>query len=328
MKAVVFHELGGADVLGVEEWEKQTPGPGEVLIRVTSAGLNRADILFQIGRYYQKPAFPSRTGKEAAGYVEAVGEGVRYEVGDRVGILASTLNASTQGGMAEYVVAPERFVVRTPESVSDEDAGGIWMQYLTAYGALNGVVNVKSGQHVVITASSSSVGVAAIQLVNRAGGISIATTTSPEKVERLKELGAAHVVNTQNEKYVERVAEITRGNGADVIFDAVTGTMMAEHIEVVKRFGWIFFYGVLDVSPMSVDAGLLIGKNATLRAYSAANLYKDSDAVRAAVDDITQALDSDELSLVIDSRFPMADVQDAILHMQSNQQIGKIVVNP
>ena len=328
MKAVVFHELGGADVLGVEEWERESPGPGEVLIRVTSAGLNRADILFQIGRYYQKPAFPSRTGKEAAGYIEAIGDGVSYKVGDRVGIIASTLDASTQGGMAEYVIAPERFVVRTPDSVSDEDAGGIWMQYLTAYGALHGVVNVEPGQHVVITASSSSVGIAAIQLVNRAGGIPIATTTSPEKIERLKELGAAHVIDTQNEDYVARANEITAGEGVEIIFDAVTGKMMAQHIEVVKRFGWIFFYGVLDVSPMSVNPGLLIGKNATLRAYSAANLYKDRKALEAAVDDVSKGLDSGDLSMVIDRRFPLADAQDAFRHMQSNQQIGKIVINP
>lgn len=328
MKAAVFHELGGAEVLNVEEWEDQSPKAGEVLIRVTSAGLNRADILFQNGRYYRKPEFPSRTGKEAAGFVEAVGDGVSYKIGDRVGILASTLHASSQGGIAEYVVAPEPLVVRTPDSVSDEDAGGIWMQYFTAYGALRKVVNVERGQHVVITAASSSVGVAAIQLVNLAGGISIATTTSPGKVERLRELGAVHVIDTKNESYVDRVNEITDTKGADVIFDAVAGKMMAQHIEVCKPYGWIFVYGVLDVSPMAVDAGIMIGKNVTFRSYSAAELYRDRDSINVAVKDISEGLESGDLSMVVDSRFPLANVQDAVRHMESNQQIGKIIVNP
>lgn len=328
MKAAVFHELGGAEVLGVEEWEKQSPNSGEILIRVTSAGLNRADILFQHGRYYRKPEFPSRIGKEAGGIVEEVGEGVSYKVGDRVGILASTLNTSSQGGMAEYVIAPEPLVVRTPDSVSDEDAGGIWMQYFTPYGALHKVVNVEQGQHVVITAASSSVGIATIQLVNRAGAISIATTTSPWKVERLKDLGAAHVIDTRNESYVERVNEITNLKGADVIFDAVAGKMMAEHLEVCKPFGWIFVYGMLDVSPMPVDAGIMIGKNVTLRAYNVSELYNDKKAVQSAIRDISDGLDSGDLSMVIDRRFPLADVQDAVRHMESNQQVGKIVINP
>ena len=328
MKAVVFHELGGAEVLHVEDWEKETPKEGEVLIRVKSAGLNRADILFQRGKYYRKPVFPSRTGKEAAGVVESSGEGVSYKPGDRVSVLASTLDASTQGGMAEYVIAPEHLVVPTPENVSDEDAGGIWMQYLTAYGALDYVKHVQPGQHVVITAASSSVGIAAIQMTNMLGGIPIATTTSPSKVDRLAELGAAHVVDTTNESYVDRVREITDGSGAEFIFDAVAGAMMAEHIECCKSFGTIFVYGVLDTSPMHVNAGILIGKNVTLRAYSVAALYSDTPACTAGVKIISEGLESGKLSLVIDRHFPMAKVQDAIRYMESNRQVGKIVLNP
>ena len=328
MKAAVFHELGGPEVLHVEDWEKESPKAGEVLIKVTSAGLNRADLLFQLGKYYRKPEFPSRTGKEAAGIVEAVGDGSRYTPGDRVAVLASTLHASSQGGVAEYVVAPDALVVPTPDSVSDEDAGGIWMQYLTAYGALNYVTHIRPGDRVVITASSSSVGLAAIQLTKMLGGIPIATTTSPGKVERLKELGATHVIDTQNEDYVQRVLGITDNQGAEIIFDAVAGAMMDRHIEAVKRFGWIFVYGVLDTTPMTVNAGLMIGKNATLRAYSVGHLYPDTQAVQQAVETIHAGLDSGDLQLHIDRRFPMGEVQEAFRYLLSNQQVGKIVVNP
>ena len=329
MKAVVFNEWGGAEVLGVGECEKPEPQAGQVLIKVASCGLNRADVLFHKGKYYKKPVFPdSRTGKEAAGVVEAVGDGVSFQVGDRVGVLASTLDEATQGCISEYVCAPQEVVVKTPESVSDKDAGGIWMQYFTAYGALNHVVKVQPGQHVVITAASSSVGISAIQLTNMLGGVSIATTTSPHKVDRLKELGATHVIDTKNENYVERAMEITDNKGADIIFDAVAGAMMADHITVVKRMGWIFVYGVLDTSPMDVNAGILVGTNAAIRGYSVRDLYHSPAATAEAVTVISEGLDSGKLNLIIDKHFPMADIQDAQRYMESNQQIGKIIVNP
>lgn len=327
MKAVLFNELGGAEVLGVGECDKPEPQAGQVLIKVASSGLNRADVLFHKGKYYKKPVFPSRTGKEAAGVVEAVGDGVSFQVGDRVGVLASTLDESTQGCIAEYVCAPQEVVIRTPKSVSDEDAGGIWMQYFTAYGALNHVTHVGPGQYVVITAASSSVGIAAIQLCNLFGAVPIATTTSPHKVDRLKELGATHVVDTKNENYVDRVMDITDKKGADVVFDAVAGAMVADHITVCKPMGWILIYGVLDTSPMNISAGILVGTNAAIRGYSIRALYQDTAATAEAVKTISEGLDSGKLDL-IDKRFPMADIQDAQRYMESNQQIGKIIINP
>ena len=328
MKAVVLHELGGAEVLHVEDWKKDSPKAGEVLIKVTSVGLNRADVLFHKGRYYQKPQFPSRTGKEPAGIVEEVGEGVSLKPGDRVAALPSVLDPSTQGGFAEYVCAPEKSTVPTPAGVSDEDAGGIWMQYLTAYGALNHLAKVSPGQHVVITAASSSVGIAAIQLTNQLGAIPIATTTSAGKVERLKAHGAKHVIDVKNESYVDRVQEIVDGKGVDVIFDAVTGPMMADHITVCKSFGWIFIYGVLDVAAMPVNPGILIGLNANLRGYSVRTVYENPSVLQDAVRTIGRGLDSGDLELVIDRRFPMAEIQDAQRYMESNRQCGKIIVNP
>lgn len=328
MKAVVFNELGGPDVLRVEERDKQAPGEGEVLIRVASAGLNRADLLFQIGRYYKKPMLPSRTGKEAAGVVEAVGEGTSLQVGDRVAILPSAMHESLQGGFAEYVVAPQDVVVKNPDSVSDNLAGGIWMQYLTAWASLNHTVKVREGQHVVITAASSSVGIAAIQLVKMLSGVPIATTTSAGKMDRLAEQGAAHVIDVTREDYVERVREITGGAGVDVVFDAVAGAMMRDHIRACRRGGWILVYGVLDTSPMDVSAGVLIGKAVFIHGHSINALYQDPPALKSAVEGINRGLDEGQLKLIIDRRFPLAEIREAMEYMLSNQQFGKIVVNP
>jgi len=328
MKAVVFESLGGPEVLQIQERDKDTPGEGEVLIRVASAGLNRADVLFQIGRYYKKPVLPSRTGKEAAGVVEAVGPGVSLQVGDRVAILPSVMHESQQGGFAEYVVAPENVVIKNPDSVPDELAGGIWMQYLTAWAGLNHTVKVQPGQHVVITAASSSVGIAAIQLVNMAGGIPIATTTSAGKVDRLAEQGATHVIDVASENYVERVAEITGGQGVDVVFDAVAGAMMSDHIQVCRRGGWILVYGVLDTTPMDISAGVMIGKAVYIQGHSIRALYDDPPALQSAVEGVNRGLDERQLKLIIDRQFPLSETRAAMEYMLSNQQFGKIVVNP
>jgi NADPH:quinone reductase-like Zn-dependent oxidoreductase len=290
--------------------------------------LNRADLLFQNGRYYKKPILPSRTGKEAAGVVEAVGPDTSFKTGDRVAILPSAMHESLQGGFAEYVVAPQDIVVPNPAKVPDELAGGIWMQYLTAWAGLGHTVKVRPGQHVVITAASSSVGIAAIQLVKLFGGVPIATTTSASKIDRLKEQGAAHVIDVSREDYVERVREITANEGVDVVFDAVAGAMMRDHIRACKRGGWILVYGVLDTTPMDVNPGVLIGKAVFIHGHSINALYQAPQALRDAVERINRGLDQGELKLVIDRQFPLDQIREALEYMLSNRQFGKIVVNP
>lgn len=329
MKAAVFEKNGDASVLEVQDIGQPFAEKGEVLIKIASSGMNRAEVLFRQGMYFQKAMFPSRIGMEAGGVVEEVGEGVtRFKVGDRVATLPAVLNQSTQGSAAEYTSVNENFVVMTPESVGDQDSAAIWMQYLTAWGALNHVTHVKPGNNVVIPAASSSVGVAAIQIVNDLGGNSIATTTSASKVERLKELGAKHVIDVKNEDYEARIKEITGGNKVNIVFDPVAGKMMASHINVAAQGAWIFLYGVLDPSPMSIHPGYLVGKNVKLAGYNVAALLMDPPACQQAVATITDRLNEGKYQLVIDKHFPLGEVADAYRYMESNQQIGKIVLNP
>ena len=328
MRAAVFHQTGGPDVLGIETREVPTPGPGEVLIKVTSAGLNRADVLFRQGRYYVEPRFPSRIGKEAAGVVAAAGEGVTYAVGERVATLPVGVDESTQGALAEYVLAPVSKVVPTPVSVGDDDAAGIWMQYLTAWGALSELVGLHAGQTLVVSAASSSVGLAAIQIGRMLGAEVIATTTSPGKVERLQAEGADHVIAVTRENYVERINDITRRGGVDAIFDPVAGPGVHDHVKVCKPDGWLVLYGVLDQAPVRLNPGLLIGKNVTLRGYTVYALLQDPDATGRAVAGVRAGLDGGKLHLVVDSRFTLDAVRDAFLRMESNEQFGKILVNP
>lgn len=326
MKAIFFHRTGGPEVLELAECPQQPPREGEVQIRVTSAGLNRADALFRQGRHLLRPRLPSRSGMEAAGIVEAVGPRVTWRVGDRVAVLPASYDVSSQGGAAEFMTVPAALLVPTPSSVSDADAGAVWMQFLTAWGAFRHLMQVSAGQHVVITAASSSTGLAAIQVARDAGAIPIATTTSAAKIPRLLAAGAAHVIDIRTEHYLSRVREVTEGRGVDCVFDPVAGSLMADHIKACSPEAWIFVYGTLDPSPMPVHPGLLLAKNLNLRGYTLATLFKNRPALEQAVAAIAAGLEGGTFHLHIDRRFPLAETADAHRYMESNQQFGKIVV--
>jgi NADPH:quinone reductase-like Zn-dependent oxidoreductase len=328
MKAAVFQSLGGPEVLEIVSREIHPPGPGEVCVRVTSVGLNRADLLFVQGRYFQKATLPSRVGMEPAGVVERVGEGVRWHPGDRVGVLPSSFELSVQGGLAEYVTVPAKCLVPTPVSLDDRDAAAIWMQYLTVWGALRVTAPVAAGDFVVITAASSSVGLAAVACARMFGAIPIATTTSAEKVARLLEHGAAHVINMKAGDYPARIKEITAGQGVHVVFDSVGGPGMNEHVRACRQGGAILLYGLLDTRPMDFAPGLLIGKQLRLIGYTIRSLQENPAVLARAVSEIGDAVAAGRLRPVVDRRFPLSDVRGAFQYMASNRQFGKIIVNP
>ena len=329
MKTVIFNEVGSSKVLQIEDREKPEPGQGEVRLKITAIGLNRGDCLFREGYYFFKPTFPSRFGYEGAGIVDAVGENVTScKVGDRMAVVPSSFNASEQGCCAEYAVFPEPWLIPTPPSISNDIAGGIWMQYITAWGALVTEANIQERDCVVIPAASSSVGIAAIQITNMRKGVSIATTTSPDKVERLKELGAAYVINMKEEDYVARVKEISKGIGAKVVFDPVAGPTMHDHVAASALYGTIFIYGLLDRRPMDIHAGAMMKKLLTIKGYTLYTLFQDQKVLRSIVSGITEGIEQGALKPTIAKQFKLEQIRDACDYMESNQQIGKIIINP
>ncbi len=222
-KIIRFHSIGGPENLKLEDVPSRAPGEGEVKLRVQAVGLNRAEDLYMRGFYMEIPELPSRIGYEAAGVVEAVGPGVDSSwVGKPVATIPG-FSMSKNGVLGEEAIVPAAWLGEYPAKLSPVEAAAIWMQYLTAYGALVTFGGLKRGDFVLIPAASSSVGLAAIQIVNAEGAIPIAATRKSDKRAQLLALGAAHVVVTEEEDLVARVNDITGGNGARLIFDPVGG---------------------------------------------------------------------------------------------------------
>lgn len=325
-RIVRFHRLGGPEVLQIDQIDVPPPGPGEVRINVKALGLNRAESMFRSGQYLEQPALPSRLGYEAAGVVESVGPGV---AGLKPGDAVSTVPAFSQGQFGVYgdvALAPAAAVARHPASLSWNEAAAIWMQYLTAWGALIEIAGMTRGDHVLIPAASSSVGIAAIQLANLVGATPIALTRTRDKRQALVELGAAHVVVTEEQDLVAEVQRITDGQGARLAFDPVAGPTVAKLAAAMSVKGLLFEYGALSPEPTPLPLMELLGKLLTIRGYVLFEITNDPLRLERGKKFIVDGLATGRLRPVIAKTFPLGQIVEAHRYMESNQQIGKIVV--
>lgn len=323
-RAVLFHTTGDPDVLVVEEVPLPVPGPGEVLIRVEALGLNRAEALFRAGSYFYQPTLPaSRNGYEAAGVVEAVGAGVsEFAPGDPV-MATPAEELSGHGLYAERVVVPAGYVLHRPAGVDAVTAAAAWLTYSTAYGALLERAGLRPGDHVLITGASSGVGTAAIQVAGRIGAIPVATTRTAAKKQALLDLGAAHVVTTDDEDVVKEVGRITGGKGAEVILDAIGGPGLVTLGGAAAHDGTLVVYGGLDGRPTVLPTNWPL----TVIGYNNLDLSGDPATRRRAAQFIGSGLRSGALAPVVGATFDgLERMPDAHRLMESNAHIGKIVV--
>ena len=325
-RIVRFHETGGPEVLKIEEAEPAAPGAGEIRLRVHALGLNRAEVMFRMGQYLEQPKFPARIGYEAAGVVEAVGDGVvDLKPGDKVSVLPG-FSLNQYGVYGEWAVVPAVMAVKHPETLSWEEAASVWMQYMTAYGALIEVAELQKDEAVIITAASSSVGLAAIQIVNEIGGVSIATTRTGAKREALLQHGARHVIATEEQNLAEEVKRITGGKGARLAFDPVGGDGVNALAEAAAVGGMIMIYGALSGQPTPFPTMPALGKWLSMRGYTLAEVVGDTARRERGVRFVLDGLNSGALKPVIAKTFPFEQIAEAHRYMESNEQIGKIVV--
>lgn len=324
-RVIRFHQLGAADVLQVEHRSIPTPAPGEVLIAVEAIGMNRADIMFRRGNYLERAALPSSLGFEAAGTVETVGDDVHgIQPGDRVAVLPG-FDLQRYSTYADHVLMPERFVLPIPSGLSAIQAAALWMASATAYGGLVEAGALLKGQTVLITAASSSVGVAAIQMARHVGAHVLTTTMTGTKREALMRAGAHAVIATSEESLADRLSELAP-KGLDLVFDAVAGPDIETFAGSMRHGGRIVVHGFLsdEATPFPVKAA--IRKGLLVRGYVYTDVVNDKAASERMVQFVMQGVEEGSIAPPIDGTFDLSDVVEATRYLESNRQVGKVVL--
>jgi NADPH:quinone reductase-like Zn-dependent oxidoreductase len=325
-RIVRFYRTGGPEVLEIEDVDLAPPSVGEVQIRIRALGINRAEAMFRSGVYLEEPQLPARLGYEAAGTVEAVGEGVEdYKPGDAVNVIPG-FSMNTYGVYGDAANVPASALVPHPTSLSWTEAAAVWMMFTTAYGALIDIAALQSGDKVVIPAASSSVGLAAIQITNRAGAVPVALTRNSSKHAALKAAGAAHVIVTSEQDLVDEVQRITEGKGARVVFDPVGGPMVEKLAAAMSERGVLFQYGALSPEPTPLPLMSVLGKSLTIRGYLVFEITTDPQRLELAKAFINDGIEFGNLKPAVAKTFALEEIVEAHRFMESNQQIGKIVV--
>jgi len=326
-RIVRFHQAGGPEVLKIEEEPLVPPKEGEVRLRVQAIGLNRAEAMFRSGAYLEVPQLPSRLGYEAAGVVDAIGPGVSsVKIGDRVSTIPA-FGLSAHGVYGESAVVPALAVAPYPEHFRPEQGSAVWMQYMTAWIGLLERGHLQKGQTVLITAASSSVGLAAIQIAKATGATTIAATRKAAKKARLLEAGADHVVVTDEEELPARVAAVSDGKGANLIFDPVSGPYVETLAQAAAHGATLIIYGLLDMRPTPFPLFPAFQKSLWMHAYALFECTTNPATLERGKRYVYEGLRSGALSPILDPRvFTLDQIADAHRYMESNEQFGKIVV--
>jgi tumor protein p53-inducible protein 3 len=323
MKAIIVTAPGGPEKLELREVPEPVPGEGEVLVEVRATALNRADLLQRRGVYPPPPDASDVLGLECAGVVSALGKGVaRARVGDRVMALLAG------GGYAELTRVHERLLLPIPERLSFEEATAVPEAFLTATEALFGVGRLVAGECVLIHAAASGVGTAALQVAREIGATIIAVA-SGAKLERIRELApAARFVDRTNEDFVSAVREASGRRGADVIVDFVGAAYAAQHAECLAPLGRHVVVGLLGGAKAEIDLARLLARRQTLagmvmRTRPLADKIAVVERFRR---DWLHRFEDGRLRPIIDSMMTLADARLAHERMESNENVGKIVL--
>lgn len=321
----MLRELGGPEVLRIEDSDVGAPDEGEARIRVQAIGLNRAEAMFRAGRYPVTPEVPTRIGYECAGVIEEVGPGVtEWKAGDAVCVMPS-FRLGTYGVWGDEAIVPVNSLLAPPPGLSTAERAAVWMPYFTALAIIE-AAGATLDDHVVIRAASSSVGLAAIQLANWTGAVPVAATRTSAKREALLQHGAAHVIATEEQNYVEEVMRITKGRGARIVFDPVGGPEIERLAESMCERGILFQYGGLSEQPTPYPHWQAALKGLSVRGWIASEIWGHPQRFERYRQVIYEGLERGRLGPVIAATFPLDAIVEANRYLESNRQVGKVVV--
>jgi putative PIG3 family NAD(P)H quinone oxidoreductase len=323
MHAVVISEPGGPEVLQWTEVEDPRPGPGEVLIEVAAAGVNRADMMQRQGLYPPPPGAPPYPGLECSGTVVGLGEGVtQWHIGDEVCALLSG------GGYAEQVAVPAGQLLPIPKSTTLIEAASLPETLCTVYANVFLGARLAAGETLLIHGGGSGIGTMAIQLAKHFGARVAVTAGSESKLDACRELGADITINYREDDFVESLMEATDGHGADVILDIIGASYLARNIAALAPDGRIANIGMQQGRKAELDFGALMAKRGAITSTSlrARPSSQKASIVAAVAENVWPVVDSGVIRPVIDTELPMMDAAEAHRIMTASSHMGKIVL--
>lgn len=329
MRAIVLEEYGEVEVLRLTEVTDPVPGPEEVLVEIVATALNRADLLQRRGLYPSPllagfaPPAPEIPGMEFAGRIAALGERVNsWSIGDEVmGIVGG-------GSYAEKLVVHEHQVLRVPSTVALSDAAAIPEVWITAFDALVVQGGLTSGRVALVHAGASGVGTAAIQIC-RAMGARVIVTTSSKKLDACRALGADLAIDYATEDFVAAASAFTGGVGVDVVLDVIGGDYVDRNIAAIRVGGTIVQVGTMGGGRTEVNIGMMLPKRATIigTVLRSRPLAEKIAISRRFAAEVLPLFDAGLVRPVIDSRYALADIGAAHAYMETNANVGKILID-
>lgn len=319
--AVRIHETGGPEVLRWEEVDVPAPGPGEAVVRQTAAGLNFIDVYFRTG-LYPAPSFPATIGNEGAGVVEAVGDGVtEVAAGDRVAYCMSL------GGYAQRRIIAAKQLVKVPDGISDEQAAAVMLKGCTVQYLVRRTHAVQPGETVLFHAAAGGCGLIACQWLKHLGATVIGTVGTREKAELAKAHGCDHPIVYTEESFVERVKELTGGEGVPVVYDSVGRDTFEDSLRCLRPRGLMVSFGnasgaVEPFAPAILAAkGSLFLTRPTLATYTATR--RELEETTAELFDV---VGRGAVRVEVNQRYPLRDAAQAHRDLEARKTTGSTVL--
>lgn len=322
MRAIRVQETGGPEVLQVQEVESPRPGPGEVRIRVEAAGLNFIDIYHRTGSYPLDTPFTP--GREAAGVVDAVGEGVsEVDVGQGVGV------GIFPGTYAEEIVVPTRVLVPVPEGVDLKSAAAVLLQGMTAHYLATSTFPLEKGHTALVHAAAGGVGHLLVQIARLRGATVIGTVSTREKEELARGYGAHHVIRYTETDFQEETMGITDGAGVDVVYDSVGKDTFHKSLACLRPRGYMALYGASSGPVEPMDPQILNrGGSLFLTRPSLAHYVEEREELLQRSGDLFRWMEKGELEVRIDRSFPLHEAPEAHRYMEARKTKGKVLLVP